>query len=219
MPKTNDLKMQRDKFLAFSFSSADLLIELDKDGIISFALGAGKSLTGLEAKDIIGKNWLDIFRKEDSIPLAALRTQAKEGKRVGPLCIQINEDLAQQKEGIITGIKMPDNDNFYVTVGFASDLLSRLIEVEVEDSKEEDTPEDFAKSATKAIKRAKEQGHDVDLTMLNIADAEDLKSKLGDTVWDQFTDAIADVLKSQSLDGNTATQLADGHSVLFMTSI
>ena len=52
MDKTTNIKQQRDRFLAFSFASADLFLEVDEKGIVDFALGAAQTLTGINDKSL-----------------------------------------------------------------------------------------------------------------------------------------------------------------------
>lgn len=43
MSSDKDLKDQRDRFLAFAFAGADLMLEIGTDGKILYALGAAKA--------------------------------------------------------------------------------------------------------------------------------------------------------------------------------
>lgn len=210
MSSSSNIKAQRDRFLAFAFTTADLFLEIGTDGTIKFAVGAGKSLTGVDSNELIGKNWLEIFRPEDKIPLNALKKQLTAGKRVGPIAIRLDSAYGDDAEGLFSGITMPDNDTFYAAIGFAGDLMSKLLEIEEMDEDNETPPEDVAYTMMKALKDSSSKGKDADLTLFNINDAEDLKVRLGDKAWDQYTDAIADILKSQSLDGKSAAQFSEG---------
>jgi len=40
-PTNNPMKAERDRFMAFSFAAADILLELDDAGVVSFVSGAG----------------------------------------------------------------------------------------------------------------------------------------------------------------------------------
>jgi len=46
----------RDKFVAFAFCWADVLIELDPSRRILFAAGATRAMFGLKAEQLIGQN-------------------------------------------------------------------------------------------------------------------------------------------------------------------
>lgn len=50
---TNRLRRERDRFVAFAFAGADVLIELDRDGVVIFAVGALKRL-GHSKESLVG---------------------------------------------------------------------------------------------------------------------------------------------------------------------
>ena len=49
------LKAQRDRFIAFAFAGADVLLETDTNGVIGFSTGAGEALYGLSDADMLGR--------------------------------------------------------------------------------------------------------------------------------------------------------------------
>ncbi len=57
----------RDRFVAFAFCWADILIELDPQQRISFAVGATKALLGLGPEGLIGRNFMDVVSPKDRV--------------------------------------------------------------------------------------------------------------------------------------------------------
>ncbi|MBM3479469.1 MAG: phosphodiesterase, partial [Alphaproteobacteria bacterium] len=59
--------MSRDlhRFMSFAFAGADLLVELDKQRNIAFALGATTGLSALNDIQLVGKPWQAVFAEED----------------------------------------------------------------------------------------------------------------------------------------------------------
>lgn len=128
--KQKKLKQQRDRFLAYAFASADLFIEVDAEGVILYATGAVKSLTGIDHDSLPGKKWLTIFEPKHHALLMKLRKTAMPGLRQGPFLIELNQKFGG-KRGILTTIKLPNSKNFYITLGVSSillDALSKLME-------------------------------------------------------------------------------------------
>lgn len=123
--KQKKLKEQRDRFLACAFASADLFIEIDTDGTVVYATGAVKSLTGIDHKTLIGKKWLTIFEPKHHSLLMELKKTAMPGIRQGPLLIELNKTMGGRK-GIFTSIRLPNNKNFYITMGLSNALLNDL---------------------------------------------------------------------------------------------
>lgn len=59
------LKAQRDRFIAFAFAGADLLLETNSLGIIGFSTGAGEALHGITDADMIGQSLADFVLPRD----------------------------------------------------------------------------------------------------------------------------------------------------------
>ena len=55
-PKPPDLRSERDRFVAFAFAAADLLIEASAEGRILFCTGAAQVLTGKAPNALLGSN-------------------------------------------------------------------------------------------------------------------------------------------------------------------
>lgn len=219
--KQEQLKEQRDRFLAFSFASADLFIEVSQDGIVNYALGAARSVTGIDDSKLIGMNWLDLFSKNDRVTLMAMRSHAKYAKRRGPYLVTLDEKLGNSRQAIVTGIKMPDSENLFVTIGVSNVLMARLARAnEQEEGHRLLSKDKFLGAATEALGLAKSMGQDVDMTLLDIENPHKIKEQLGEEVWDSFTDAIRELLSSKSIDGRTAAELGEGrYSVIHDKSI
>jgi PAS domain S-box-containing protein len=122
---TEKTKKQRDQFLAFSFASADLFIEVTEEGKVAFALGAAKGMTGVDEAELLGKNWLDLFSSYDQAALIAMLETSKVGKRCGPMLVDMHESVAKRK-AVLSGIKMPGSDNFYLTLGLSNKMMGKL---------------------------------------------------------------------------------------------
>ena len=57
----------RDRFLAFAFCLADMLVELDTSKRVLFAVGATKSLLGVGPEGVSGKNFMDMVSPKDRV--------------------------------------------------------------------------------------------------------------------------------------------------------
>ena len=215
------IKQQRDRFLAFAFASADLFIEVGADSTVTFALGAARSLTGINEKHITGQNWTSLFTPSDRTTVLAMKARARMGERCGPYLVRLDESIAGGLQAIVTGIKMPDSDNFYVTIGFTNVLMSRFAQGLQESQKQELMDKDtFLVAAREALDMARSLGQDLDLTLIDIDQVDDIKKRLGDDKWLSFTGAISDLLSSKSIDGQAAAQISDGrYSVIHDSAI
>jgi EAL domain-containing protein (putative c-di-GMP-specific phosphodiesterase class I) len=59
------LKAQRDRFIAFAFAGADLLLELTDQNLIAYSAGAGEALYGLSDADLMGKPLAEMVHPKD----------------------------------------------------------------------------------------------------------------------------------------------------------
>lgn len=207
----NDLKTQRDRFLAFAFASADLLIEVDEKQKIIFSSGAAKKFFGVSAADLIGKNWLELVKKSDKAMLNGLKNGAVFGKRCGPLLCNLPEGGNIEK-AMITAIKLPDSpEHFFLTVTQAT--LSNAKTGNEERNKARGAlldKESFALAALESISTGAIIGQELDMTFLDLKGSDQLKNKLSSKNWNSFKDQLSGILKSASADGQSASELEEG---------
>ncbi|NCC22139.1 MAG: EAL domain-containing protein [Alphaproteobacteria bacterium] len=216
MADEKSIKQQRDRFLAFSFASSDLLIEISPNGQVQYALGAAKGITGLEDANLIGRHWLDLFTKVDRPTLVALRSKARPVQRCGPILVTLDKSLGENRKAVLTGIRMPDDDRFYLTLGFTSVLLAKTGDIlrisEETDLLDKDT---FLHAACEAIDLARSLKQNIDLTLIDLSDVEAFKDRVGKSGWRKFTDTVGGLLRSKSVDGQSAAEVAEGrYSIL-----
>lgn len=221
MDKTTNIKQQRDRFLAFSFASADLFLEVDEKGIVDFALGAAQTLTGINDKSLIGQNWLDIFSNQDRHTLIKMHSRARDAERCGPYLVTLDETLGNGQRAILTAIKMPGQDKLYITLGFSNAMMVQLSgEMLARDEYELLDKDHFLIAAKDAIDVARTMGQDLDMTLLDIENIAEIKDKMGDEWWGNFRSAVTELLCSHSADGQSAAEIDIGrYSIIHDKSI
>jgi EAL domain-containing protein (putative c-di-GMP-specific phosphodiesterase class I) len=211
MADSKEIKTQRDRFLAFAFASADLFLEVAENEKVVFALGAARSLTGIEDRALLGHQWLDVFAKPDRIALAGMYRKAREGQRCGPIAVTMDEKLGGGQRAIVTGIRMPGTGSFYLTIGFTTALMQRLADEIKEHASYELLDKDkFLYAAKEALDIARSVGQELDMTLLDIPDAEKIRKRLGDDWWNTFSATIAAILGARSVDGHSVAEIKDG---------
>jgi EAL domain-containing protein (putative c-di-GMP-specific phosphodiesterase class I) len=81
----------RDRFLAFAFAGADLLVEATPEGVIRFAAGAFRQRMDMEPEDAVGRHLRTLVASPDRQGLTiALNTMANRG-RVPPMVVRLND--------------------------------------------------------------------------------------------------------------------------------
>lgn len=207
-----DIKKQRDRFLAFAFASADLLLEVNEKDEVQFASGAAKGFTGEASTGMVGKGWLDLFTKEDKVLAVNLRNKTALGKRCGPILINMNPELSSFPVCILTGMKLPEYpDLFFVTISQAS-FLSGKAGNESRDGTltEKMDKESFTMAALDAIATANTIGQNLEVTFFDLEGSGDLEGRMDKKDWGNFKNQISAILRSKSIDGQMATEFEEG---------
>ena len=89
MIKTNALRAQRDKYIAFSLAAADLLIETTLDGEIIEATGATSALLGETGAALGGRNFARLFNASDRFLIDRLLKRVQEEGRIKPFMLHL----------------------------------------------------------------------------------------------------------------------------------
>lgn len=237
--KQDEIKTQLDRFLAFSFASADLFLEVSGGGRITFIAGAVKSLSGATQEDLLDSNWLHLFAQSDRPKVKKLKDDAQIGRRGGPVIAKFSGELGGDEKAIVSAILMPKNRSLYVAIGFMKDTIANLINnpdallessdtensdvINEPEKKEEEhllNKDEFIQKAIKSMEEAKNMNEEVDFTFIDIPDVENIRDKYGDDVWEHFVEKITETLALNSIDGQTAGEIEEGkYSVLHDKSV
>lgn len=211
MSNEDSLKKQRDRFLSFSFSTSDLLFQINGDGKIIFALGAVKVLTGYEnAAEIKGLNWVDLFSRGDRLSLKVLVKSAVKGLRNGPVLVSFDKSKSKQNI-LVSTISMPSSDDVYISVAVSNALTSQIGDSVrgYHDSQPLDK-DTFIAVAQETIGMAGELGENLDMTFIDLYGAEKAKKAIGSDEWNKLSSDIDKMLCNESIDGGCAVQIDVG---------
>ncbi len=212
MSKEDSLKKQRERFLSFSFATSDLLLEVNEEGRVQFALGAIKGLTGnKDAKSLIGSDWLDLFNKKDRMVLKLMLKKAQPGLRCGPMLVSFKKAKKTQNI-IVSAIKMPDKPETFISIASGNALMSQLGQLarEHEERKPLDK-ETFIDAAQEVLRMASELGQEVDMTLIDLPSSDKARKRFGKEGWDKLSADVDKLLCENSIDGGTAAYLGGGH--------
>ena len=208
------LREQRERFLSFSFAASDLLLEIDDQGNITYALGTIKEFTKKEtAEELVGQHWVELFVPKDRMVLEHMITKAKPGHRCGPTMTYLRSSTKDDdKDGknsnvVVSAIKIPDKPQTYIGVARSNTLIDQLGKTgdKVSDK------ESFVDAAQHTLNIAHDLGQDVDLSMIHLPDAEKAQNRYGKDAWSNLSEGISKMLREHSIDGNSAAALGTGH--------
>lgn len=83
-----------DRFMAFAFAAADLLVETDLNGMVTFAAGAFRTRLAADARDYIGRPVSTLFAPADKAQLAQVVGLVSLRGRVRPVILRLADRLA-----------------------------------------------------------------------------------------------------------------------------
>ena len=92
MANADRLREERDRFVGFAFSNADILLELDESSKVLWAGGAVKSILGIDNADLTGKPLTNILATADAILLKAALRNLGLGQRRRDLNLVLMDD-------------------------------------------------------------------------------------------------------------------------------
>lgn len=211
MSNEDSIKKQRERFLSFSFATSDLLLELDKNGNVQYALGAVQGLTGSkDANELNGTHWLELFKKKDRMVLKVMLKKAQPGQRCGPTLVSL-KDGKKAHNIIVSAIKMPGKPETYISVATGNAIINQIGQLakDYEENKPLDK-ESFIDAAQEVLKMASDLGEEADMTLIDIPGANFAEKRMGDKAWKKMSSELTKLLCENSLDGETAAHLGGG---------
>ncbi|MFC0409109.1 EAL domain-containing protein [Roseomonas elaeocarpi] len=98
----------RERYVTFALAAADLLIEADAQGLITYAAGTFEARLGTDALSWIGRPVLDLVVLPDRDRITAVLRQLREHQRVLPQGVRLA--TADQRPMSLTGLPLPQGD-------------------------------------------------------------------------------------------------------------
>ncbi|MBC8240829.1 MAG: EAL domain-containing protein [Alphaproteobacteria bacterium] len=198
----DSVRQERDRFVAFAFSAADAFVELDDKQSVRYATGAVKSLTGMNEKKLLGKNFLDLVLLEDRpIIVDGCELAAKQG-RCGPLRLRLKHRSGRPIHLELRGTYLPINGGGL----FLS--LNRGLAGHAGAAKLMDK-EGFADTAHEAIKAAREGDRPAVMTMLDLEGLSEVMGRIDETDAANLMSDINAYIQTRAIGGEMAGEFGD----------
>lgn len=106
----------RDRFVAFAFAGADLLVEASPDGTIAFASGAFRARLGLPPEYFLGRRVTDLVAPGDQVQLGLVLSTAAVRGRIAPMVLRLND--ATRTQASVSALHVPgDPPRLCITLG------------------------------------------------------------------------------------------------------
>lgn len=207
--KFDQLRDERDRFVAFAFAAADLLLEVDSHYRIQYAAGATQALLGIDSVELIGTGALDLIAVQDRERFRLAITTIPTGSRMTPLRIHLCDiDDAV----VVTGFHMPDlEDRYFIAVSHDRRPAAAKPAKPVE--RDEETglldSDSFGEVVSERIEAARDGGQNLDLTLFDLKQLGTMRGRVDGKIIEKFVNHVGDALRRNSVDGDSAGRFDD----------
>ncbi len=203
-----EIIQQRNRFMAFSFASADLLLEVQNDGNIGFALGAATPFTKSEASDLVGRQVADLVAVKDAKLMQHLIASISAGQRFGPMTVRSAGDTA--RDVMVSGCRFPGYEEV-LCLTFSIEARSGPATVVAERDSHTGLIEagDFEGVAKEALQSARKGSQDIKLSLFSFEGQEDFASRVDGDVAEEFLAQTGAILRSAAF-ADAAGRQGDG---------
>ena len=106
-PMLEALRRERNRFVAFAFAAADLVLEVGPDGAIDYAAGAGKDVLGIDTGRLIGVDFFGLLAamseamdRDDAEALQAVLSRNIFDGATGPHVVALAEYLMAEDKAL-----------------------------------------------------------------------------------------------------------------------
>ncbi len=199
-------RRERDRFVAFAFCAADILLELDDQYDISFATGAVHALLGCDGDSLIGSSLVDLVTPEYASMIRTVLDAARRESRMHPVPMRLRGPNGQTPRLNAMGYHLADlpklGGRYYISL--------RLDTAHFGDTVSRDTtsgllqPDSFAAAAAKRLRTGPD---DVKISFVQMNRLDSLRAKLDDETRETLNETIGAYLRASSVDGDSAGAL------------
>ncbi|MGD2132618.1 MAG: EAL domain-containing protein [Maricaulaceae bacterium] len=203
-----DPKQQRDRFMAFAFASADLCVEIDADGKIVYAVGAGSPLGIAKAESLIGAPVSSILAENDKPLIEQLLSGLTPGRRAGPLSVRGVGD--EQPPMNVSALAFPGAaGRAYLSFAYLSAVAPATVRAERDNASGLVVEDAYASVAADAIESIRDRGLVAQMTVVTLDGHAELIERLEPESAEQYVRDVGSALRATSA-GDAATEIGDG---------
>ena len=206
------IRGERDRFVAFAFCTADILLELDSKYHITFAGGATVALTGRPSGGLIGTSVFDLVPASEQPILRRLLDRAANGARLEQTGLHVIGTSRHALPLTLGGYYLPDLGGHYF-------LSLRMEEGRPPVSALQNSARDFETGLLDAAKFSEtgavrlrnvlSRGESATFTVLDLNGLNELRERLNAESRGELMTTLGSVLRESSLGGDTAATLGD----------
>jgi EAL domain-containing protein (putative c-di-GMP-specific phosphodiesterase class I) len=199
------LRGERDRFVAFAFAAADLLLELDAGFRIRFVSGAAAALTARSPGDLVDTSFFDLVSPAERPMVRAFLTALAVGGRMTPASVRLAGSKVPSV--VLGGCRLPaQEERYHVSLSIpvpaappepvdAQNTESGLLDRDA-----------FTRLASETVSSP----HPYTVTLLDVAGLEKLRTRVSGELAAGLVQGIGRQLQARSVNGTSAGELGDG---------
>jgi len=210
-----ELREDRDRFVAFAFTSADILMELDAKNRLIYVDGALFSMLGIRPDDVLKRSFLDLVPSEDQLAVQELLDSTNKQPRFSHLMTRLQNNEGKPRDFVIAGYKLPYmQQHTFITLS----LMRQNIDPKELDKRDLRTgllkQQAFSEKAAKAFQKASEEHERVTITLIDLPEL--AKGTVGPHVaeMDKLLAEICQYLQEISYGQDSAAVVGEGSFAL-----
>lgn len=206
-----EIKKERERFVAFAFAAAEIFLEIDSDGKILFEGGAVDRIGEQKGKALVGENITNIIDSDDREIYRALSHHLEHKGRIGPIPLRFMAEGNRSLALRAFALGMPDNNGRTFLALRAAPLGSGGISENDADQETGLLSRDaFMELAGKTMAETPNTSN-IYMTAVEVDGLEEAKKRFGPKYMKHLLSQVGAHLKTLSVDGQAAGQISDKH--------
>ena len=202
------LRIERDRFVAFAFSWADMLFELDETSRIVYATGVLEALVGRTGQDLHGTTFCDLVTSEERAKARSLLASVRRCERIEDAALSLIGPGNMPVALAFSGYRLPEMHG-HVFIGLRGRPAPRWHD----SSARRDQASGLLKSKAFVESLCRHMtepasGRQQRLSLIRVLGSDLLQQQPASTLDRDLVRAIGESLRSHSLDGDLATRVA-----------
>lgn len=215
------IRGERNRFVAFAFCSADILLELDVRHVVTYAGGATTALTGRAPATLLGLSFFDLVASHDHDLLRGVLERAASGLRIEQTGIRVLGPSGQVYPLTLGGYYLPDlGGHYFLSLRMEGAQTAPAVDVNADPETGLPDSKRFSEVGAKRLREASGRGGSPVFTVVGLGGLGELRERLNVEARGELMWTLGHALRESSLGGDSAGDLGgDFYGLLHESSL
>lgn len=215
------IRGERDRFVAFAFCSADILLELDVRHVVTYAGGATMALTARPPAMLLGISLFDLVAPNDHDLLRGVLERAANGLRIEQTGIRVLGPSGQIYPLTLGGYYLPDlGGHYFLSLRMEGTRAAPVLDVGPDSETGLPDASGFSETGAKLLRQAAFKGESPVFTLVGLEGLTKLRERLNAEARGELMWTLGSALRESSLGGDAAGNLSgDFYGLLHESSL